>query len=90
MGLILNGGIIIYSIMRHVVKVTRRGQTTIPEEFRRKYDIQEGDSLRVEDGHGKIVIRKIKKLEDLGGADSIFGTPEQLKAEAEKLRREYR
>lgn len=76
--------------MQRVVKVTRRGQTTIPEEFRRKYDIQEGDSLLVEDENGRIIIRTIKRLEDLGGADSEFGTPKQLKAEVEKLRKEYR
>ncbi len=76
--------------MQQIVKVTRRGQTTIPEEFRRKYDIQEGDSLLMEDEDGKIVIRTIKRLEDLGGTDSEFGTPKQLKAEVEKLRKEYR
>ena len=76
--------------MQQIVKVTRRGQTTIPEEFRRKYDIQEGDSLLVEDEDGKIIIRTIKSLENLGGVDSEFGTPKQLKAEVEKLRKEYR
>jgi AbrB family looped-hinge helix DNA binding protein len=76
--------------MQQVVKVTRRGQTTIPEEFRRKYDIQEGDSLLVEDEDGKIVIRTIKNLVDLSGVDSEFGTSKQLKAEVEKLRKEYR
>jgi hypothetical protein len=68
--------------MQQVVKVTRRGQTT--------YDIQEGDSLLVEDENGKIVIRTIKSLVDLGGVDSEFGTPSQMKAEVEKLRKEYR
>lgn len=76
--------------MHRVVKVTRRGQTTIPKEFRQKYDIQEGDSLLVEDEDGKIVIRTIKRLENLGGADSEFGPPKQLKAEVENLRKEYR
>lgn len=76
--------------MQQIVKVTRRGQTTIPEEFRRKYDIHEGDSLLVEEEDGRIVIRKIKRLEDLGGTDSEFGTPEQLRAEVERLRKEFR
>jgi len=35
--------------LQHVVKVTRRGQTTIPLEFRKKYGIDEGDKLVVED-----------------------------------------
>lgn len=76
--------------MQRIVKVNRRGQTTIPGEFRRKYDIHEGDSLLVEDEEGKIIIRTIKRLEDLGGVDSEFGTPEQLKAEVERLRKEFR
>lgn len=76
--------------MQHVVKATREGRTTIPKEFRKKFDIQEGDSLLMEDGDGKIIIQKIERLENLGGVDSIFGTPQQLKVEAEELRKEYR
>lgn len=76
--------------MQQIVKVTRRGQTTIPEEFRRKYGIREGDYLLVEDENGRIVIRTIEKLEDLGGVDSKFSTPEKMKAEVKRLRKEYR
>jgi AbrB family looped-hinge helix DNA binding protein len=76
--------------MRRIVKVTRRGRTTIPVDLRRKYDIKEGDSLLVNDEGGRIVMRTIKRLEDLGGIDSEFGTPQQLKAETEKLRRGFR
>jgi AbrB family looped-hinge helix DNA binding protein len=76
--------------MKHIVKVTRRGQTTIPEEVRRRFDIREGDNLLVEDEDDRIVIRTIKRLEDLGGVDSEFGTPKELKAKVERLRKEFR
>ncbi|MCK4454846.1 MAG: AbrB/MazE/SpoVT family DNA-binding domain-containing protein [Thermoplasmata archaeon] len=76
--------------MRRIVKVSSRGQTTIPEEFRRRFDIREGDYLLVEDEDNRMVIRTIKSLKDLGGVDSEFGTPEQLTAELEKLREEFR
>ncbi|MEE9115603.1 MAG: AbrB/MazE/SpoVT family DNA-binding domain-containing protein [Thermoplasmata archaeon] len=84
-----NSLITIWEFMQRIVKVTRRGRTTIPVGFRRKYDIQEGDSLLLEDGGDRIVIHIIKKLKDLEGVDSEFGTPEQLKEEVEKLRKEY-
>ncbi|MFQ6106439.1 MAG: AbrB/MazE/SpoVT family DNA-binding domain-containing protein [Thermoplasmata archaeon] len=34
--------------MRQIAEVTRRGQTTIPEEFRRKLSIREGDNLQTD------------------------------------------
>lgn len=76
--------------MQRIVKVTRRGQTTIPKEIRKKYGIREGDDILVEDEDGKIVIRIIPKIEELAGIDTEFGTPEEMKAEVERLRKEYR
>jgi AbrB family looped-hinge helix DNA binding protein len=31
------------------ITVTRRGQTTVPIELRKKYDVEEGTALEVED-----------------------------------------
>ncbi|MBI2938016.1 MAG: AbrB/MazE/SpoVT family DNA-binding domain-containing protein [Thaumarchaeota archaeon] len=73
----------------HVVKVTRRGQTTIPQELREKYGIKEGDDLMIEDIDGQLVIRRIPKLQDLAGADSDSGEAEEVKKEVEKTREEY-
>jgi antitoxin PrlF len=75
--------------MENVVKVTRRGQTTIPVEFRQKLGIKEGDELLVEATEKGILFRPIPKLEDLAGIDAQYGTPEELKKELEKLREEY-
>lgn len=43
--------------MRVVVKVTRRGQTTIPLEFRERFGIKEGDELLVESTEEGILFR---------------------------------
>ena len=73
----------------HVVKVTRRGQTTIPQELREKYGIKEGDDLLIEDIDGRLVIRRVPKLQDLAGTDSDSDEAEEVKKEVEKMREEY-
>jgi AbrB family looped-hinge helix DNA binding protein len=76
--------------MQNIVKVTRRGQTTIPVKFRKKLGIKEGDKLFVEaTEEGVLLFRPIRKLEDMAGIDAEYGTPEEIKKEIEKLREEY-
>jgi AbrB family looped-hinge helix DNA binding protein len=53
------------------VVVTRRGQTTIPAEIRRKYGIVEGTRLEVVDEGGTIVMRKKRSTMDLIGTGSV-------------------
>ena len=53
--------------MRRVVKVTRRGQTTIPLEFRKRYNIDEGSRVVFEAREDDMVVRPLASLEDLGG-----------------------
>jgi AbrB family looped-hinge helix DNA binding protein len=75
--------------LESIVKVTRRGQTTIPAEFRAKYQIKEGDKLLVEATEKGILFKKVPRLEDLVGIDAGYGNPEEIKKEIEKLREEY-
>lgn len=63
---------------RKIVKVTRRGQTTIPVEFRRRHRIKEGTKLLIEDRGDAMVIRPVANLEDLGGFLSKTTTAERL------------
>jgi len=57
--------------MAKVVVVTRRGQTTIPIELRRKLGIGEGSKLRVElEGH-KVILTKLPSLFDLAGTSKL-------------------
>ena len=75
--------------MRNVVKVTRRGQTTIPAEIRQKLDIKEGDELFVEATDQGVFFKPIPRLEDMAGVDAKYGTPEEIKKQIDKLREEY-
>lgn len=49
------------------VTVTRRGQTTIPIELRKKYGIEEGTALEVEDTGRGILLKKARSTLDLVG-----------------------
>jgi AbrB family looped-hinge helix DNA binding protein len=75
--------------MQKIVKVTRRGQTTIPVELREKLGIKEGDELSAEVFDEGILFKRIPKLEDCAGIYSKYGKVEELKKEIDKLREEY-
>ena len=75
--------------MQNVVKVTRRGQTTIPAELRRKLGIKEGDELMVEATEQGLLFKVIPKLEEMAGIDAKHGKVEEIKREIDKLREEY-
>ena len=51
-----------------VVKVTRNRQITIPSKIAKRLGIKEGDYVRVVLRGNEIVIRKIKKLDELAGS----------------------
>ena len=53
--------------MAKEILVTRRGQTTIPAEIRRKLGIREGSRLRVETSGDKVILTKIPSVFDLAG-----------------------
>lgn len=57
--------------MTREVMVTRRGQTTIPTEIRRRLGIQEGTRLRVEAEGEKVVFTKVPSLFDLAGTSKL-------------------
>jgi len=75
--------------MQNIVKVTRRGQTTIPAYFRQKLGIKEGDQLMVEATEKGILFIPIPRLEDMAGVDAKYGNVEEIKKEIDKLREEY-
>jgi AbrB family looped-hinge helix DNA binding protein len=75
--------------LHNLVKVTRRGQTTIPLEFRQKFGIKEGDRLMVEATERGLLFRPVPKLEDMAGVDAKYGKVEEIKKEIDKLREEY-
>ena len=72
--------------MTQEVVVTRRGQTTIPQEIRRKLDIREGTRLLVDAEGGKVVFRKIPSIFDLAGKSKM--TKEEAFRLLDKMREE--
>jgi len=68
--------------------VTRKGQTTIPAELRRKYNISEGSRLTVIDTDQGILIRPSLRTSDLAGSGSKYATPEEMKKLLDKIREE--
>ncbi len=72
-----------------IVKVTRKGQTTIPKDYREKLKIREGDELLVGLRGREIIFTPIPKLDTLAGVDSEYGDVEEVKKEVERIREEY-
>jgi len=72
-----------------VVKVTRRGQTTLPAEYRTKLGINEGDYVLIEEMPQGLMVRRVPDLLDLAGADAKYGSPEEAKKVIERMREEY-
>lgn len=56
-----------------VVKVTSKGQVTIPSEVREALGIDEGTYLEVSEDGGEIRFRKLVPARPLSGDDPIWG-----------------
>jgi len=52
------------------VKVTRKGQVTVPIGLRKKYRIVEGMEMSVEDSPTGIIFKVIPRIQDLAGIDA--------------------
>jgi len=70
------------------VVVTRKGQTTIPAELRKKYKIEEGTRLEVIETEEGILFRPKKSTIDLAGSGAKHATPEEMKRLLDKFREE--
>jgi AbrB family looped-hinge helix DNA binding protein len=75
--------------VENVVKVTRRGQTTIPQKIRKQCGVKEGDRLLVEATDKGILFKPIPNILDMAGIDAGYATVEEVKKMVDKLREEY-
>jgi AbrB family looped-hinge helix DNA binding protein len=57
--------------MAKEVVVTRRGQTTIPKEYRQKLGIRGGSKLKVDIEGEKITFTKVPSLFELAGTSKL-------------------
>ncbi len=53
--------------MKSIVKVTRKGQITIPANYRKKYRIREGLNVAFKEEGGKLIIEPITPIAELAG-----------------------
>ncbi len=74
--------------MESEVVVTKKGQTTIPVQLRRKFRIEEGTRLEVIETSEGILFKPKKSFWDLIGSGAPYATVEEVKSELEKLRKE--
>ncbi|HIE23967.1 MAG TPA: AbrB/MazE/SpoVT family DNA-binding domain-containing protein [Candidatus Korarchaeota archaeon] len=70
------------------VRVTRKGQTTIPVALRKKYNIREGTRLIVTDTGDGILLKPLPTILDLAGSGSKKASPEEMKELLDRLRSE--
>ena len=75
--------------MQKTVKVTRKGQTTIPARIRDELGIKEGDVLSVEAVDQAVIFKRIPKIEDCAGIFAGHADVTEMKKEIDKLREEY-
>jgi len=72
------------------VSVTRKGQVTIPVKYRRKYGINEGTKMLIEDAERGIFLRPIMHLEEQAGIDAGKYDTKELKKSLDRVREEWR
>jgi AbrB family looped-hinge helix DNA binding protein len=74
--------------MTEDVVVTRKGQTTIPIQLRKKYRIVEGSRLEATDTGEGVLFKPKLSLFDLAGSGAGKATVKEVKELLEKLREE--
>jgi AbrB family looped-hinge helix DNA binding protein len=72
------------------VSVTRKGQITIPVKYRRKYGMNEGAKVLVEDAGRGVFLRPLIRLEEQAGIDAGKYDIEELKKSLDRVRQEWR
>lgn len=70
------------------MRVTRRGQITIPKDFRGRFGIRGGSVLLVEATRKGILVRPLPALEDLAGFLAKDAFVEELKRELDRTHAE--
>jgi AbrB family looped-hinge helix DNA binding protein len=73
----------------NIVKVTRRGQTTIAQKIRKQCGVKEGDRLLVKVTEEGMLFKPIPNILDMAGIDAGYATVEQVNKMINKLREEY-
>ncbi len=69
-----------------IAKVTRKGQVTIPVEFRKARGIKEGSKVSFRQSASGLVLEPIPNIEDLAGVDAQRIGYKQAVKELDRMR----
>ncbi|MEM2970807.1 MAG: AbrB/MazE/SpoVT family DNA-binding domain-containing protein [Candidatus Bathyarchaeia archaeon] len=69
-------------------KITKKGQTTIPVQYRRKYNMREGTLVIFEEAEDGLIIKPVPDIVDSAGKLAKYANPKELIAELIKAREE--
>ena len=72
------------------ILVTRKGQVTIPVKYRKKYKIDEGVRMLIEDTADGLLLKPIQNLEEQAGIDAGKYDVKELKMSLDRVREEWR
>ena len=72
------------------MKVTRKGQVTIPAAYRKKLHIREGTRLIVSQDQDSIIMKPVPDIEDLAGIHSGKVTLKAMRRVLDRMRSEDR
>ncbi len=68
-------------------RVTKKGQTTIPSVYRKKFGIEEGDRVVFEETERGLVLKPAVDIEDAAGSMSRYGEARELLEQVFEARR---
>ena len=69
--------------MSETTRITRKGQTTIPQALREKYGLEPGDEVIWEEGEDGLVVRKRDRIAGRGMLAEGFSEAEREELAAE-------
>lgn len=78
-----------------VIRVSSKGQATIPKELRERFGIETPGKVRIREEEGKIVVEPVPSVESMQGVHAgryddgdVLGHLREMKAEDRQLERE--
>jgi len=70
------------------LRITRKGQMTIPVKYRKKYNLRESSAITFKETEEGLLIVPVPDICDSAGSLSKYGDVEELLAELKKSREE--
>jgi AbrB family looped-hinge helix DNA binding protein len=72
----------------HLMKITKKGQMTIPVKYRRKYNLREGVAVQFKETEAGLVIEPVPDIADAAGSMAKYGDVKEVLADLMRRREE--